>query len=374
MTPRRIYLDYNATSPVHPLVCKELVSALGGFHGNPSSPHREGRLARDLLEEARSQVAACLGVEPDEVYFTSGGTEGNNIAAALGETTGATFFTTSVEHPSMLEPARRRWRRGLPGAELRVNHAGVVGVESLSAVPPGAVVSIQWINNETGVVQDLATLSRAVKARGAIVHTDGSQGFLRVPCSMADLGVDSATISAHKALGPGGIGALYLKRGVLADPVLLGGAQERRVRPGTENVLGACGLGRLAALASGEGLWDWDRIAELRAGFVAQLLAIPGAELNAPSEITLANTVSLALDGLHAETVLAHLDRAGVAASSGSACARGESRPSHVLKAMSRPDTAIRGTLRFSFGPGTSGDDLVTAATTLRRIVETLRG
>ncbi|MGE3165310.1 MAG: cysteine desulfurase family protein [Planctomycetota bacterium] len=368
-----IYLDFNATSPLHPAVRDEMQQALEEVPGNPSSPHRRGRRARELLDTARSRVAHALGVDPDEIFFTSGATESNNLAAALGEASGRPFYTTSVEHPSLREPARRRWRRSGTGGEVPVDASGRVEPAALTALPSDAVVSIQWVNNETGVLQDLAALAQGARASGAIVHTDGAQGFFRLPLRIHELGVDAASISSHKALGPVGIGALYVRRGLLVDPVLLGGAQERGVRPGTENVVGACGLGRLAQLVTENSPWDWPRLTSLRDGFVDELTRIDGLELNAPTELTLPNTVSVAVHGLHAETILLHLDREGVAASSGSACARGDTRPSHVLKAMNRPDSAIRSTLRLSFGPSSTREDLARAAAALRRVVRSLR-
>lgn len=379
--PRDVYLDYNATTPLHPKVRDEMVRVFESELGNPSSPHRWGRRARDLIDAARESLSSYLGVSPSELFFTSGGTESNNLATSIGRTDRVPYSCASVEHASLLEPLRKRWADGLPGETLPVGPAGLVDPAALNALPEGSLVSIQWVNNETGVIQDLPALSEAAHARGVLLHTDGAQGFFRIKQDIPELGVDLATITAHKSFGPLGVGALYARRGTLLEALFRGGPQERSVRPGTENLASVHGLGVLADLAKSEDLWPHERLESRRAAFLHELQDLDGLRLNPPERESsnvrgapcFPGTISLSFDDLHAETLLVLLDREGVGASSGSACASGEERPSHVLRAMGVEDRRVRGTLRFSFGPSVPEEDLCYAARALGRVVTKLR-
>ncbi|MFQ5653403.1 MAG: cysteine desulfurase family protein [Planctomycetota bacterium] len=373
--PREIYLDHNATTPLDPEVREEMERLLRDCHGNPSSLHGPGRAARRIVEEARERLADSLGAEAGEVYFTSGGTESNNLMILGVEDRLQPLYTTAVEHPSVLEPARRRWRQGVPGGLLEVDGEGRLREETPGDEERyrGALVSIQWVNNETGVIQDLPRWCRHFQERGAVVHTDGAQGFFRLPHTIGELGVDAATVTAHKSFGPVGVGALYLRRGLIVDPVFCGGPQERKVRPGTENILAIHGMGVLADIAGRRRLWPEEAMRRKSRRLRDLLSALPGIRILTPQEGSFPNTISVAFADLEAETLLVRLDMEGIAASSGSACSSGAREPSHVLRAMGVPDREIRGAVRLSSGPETTVEMLEQATARLGAIVGELR-
>ncbi len=373
---RTVYLDHNATTPLHPQVAAAMRAHLdGGEGGNPSSLHAPGRRARAVLEGARESVAAVLRVDPAELTFTSGGTESNNLMLLGVADPGQALWISAVEHPSVREAARRRWAQGAPGGELPVTASGQLDRELRERGIDfgGSLVSIQWVNNETGTIQELREWTRWFREQGAIVHTDGAQGFFRLPDGPAELGVDAATITAHKSLGPTGVGALWVRRGVILDPVLRGGPQEKKVRPGTENLLAIVGFGALAELAQRAPIWDLVALAVRADRFRARIREVSGLAIVSPETGAFPGCISVTIEDLIAETVLVRLDLEGIAASSGSACSSGAREPSHVLKAMGVPDRAIRGALRFSLGPETTDEQLAYAADRLTAIVSDLR-
>ena len=347
---RAVYLDYNATAPLKPAVIDALAAALGRT-GNPSSVHGAGRAARRALEEARTAVAALVGAAPEAVVFTSGGTEANNqaLASAAGRQ-----MVSAVEHDSVLAAA--------PGAErLRVDGAGRVDLEhfeaQLAARPP-ALVSVMLANNETGVIQPVAEVVRLAHRHGARVHCDAVQAAGKLALDMAGLGVDLLTLSAHKLGGPQGVGALVLADGVQAPALLQGGGQERRLRPGTENLPGIAGFAEAARLA----LADRDfapRVAALRDRLEAGLLALaPGAPIYGQGVARLPNTTCIGMPGVSNQTQLIALDLAGIAVSTGSACSSGKVGPSHVLAAMGLDAEAAASAIRISLGWASTADDV----------------
>ncbi len=372
--PPPLYLDYNATTPLHPRVRAAMAELLDEFSGNPSSMHGFGRRARRIVEEAREKLAAYLRVGPAELYFTSGGTESNNLAIQGLAPVDRPLWVGASEHPSLLEPARRRWRQGTPGGALPLLEDGRVRPDALTASGDlrGGLVSIQWANNETGTIQDVEAWCEAAHERGALFHTDGAQGFFRIPEPILLDGIDSATLTAHKSFGPVGVGVLYLRRGTVVEPILCGGPQEKQVRPGTENLVAIHGLGVLAEIAGSSRLWPWEELIPRKRLLRDRIERIPGARIITPDENALPNTLLATFAGLEAETLLVRLDLAGIAVSSGSACSSGAREPSHVLKAMGIPDREIRGAVRISFGPATSAPDLERAASALEWIVAEL--
>jgi cysteine desulfurase len=344
------YLDYNASAPVRPAVVAAIAEALGRT-GNPSSVHGFGRVARRALEQARASVAALVGAQPEAVLFTSGGTEANNqvLASVRGPR-----LVSAVEHASVLEAA--------PDAErLPVDRFGRVDLGELAdrlAASRPALVSVMLANNETGVIQPVAEVARLARGHGALVHCDAVQAAGKLEVDLGALGVDFLTLSAHKLGGPQGVGAIVLRAGVEPLALLRGGGQERRWRPGTENLPGIVGFGRAADLA----LEDRDfgrRTAALRDRLEAGVRALaPDAPIHGAGALRLPNTSCLGMPGVSNQTQLIALDLAGIAVSTGSACSSGKVGPSHVLAAMGVEPAAAAQTIRVSLGWASTEADI----------------
>lgn len=367
----RIYLDHNATSPLLPEVARGMSELLeSGTAGNPSSLHQDGRSARRILEDARDRVAAVLSVEPAEIFFTSGGTESNNLAICGLVTDHPSVSASATEHPSILEPVKQLHASGRPGHIIPVSASGRV---DLDQVPEEGLVSVHWFNNETGISQDLDTIAEKVHQKGGRFHSDGAQGFFRTPVSLRDSAVDAATITAHKAGGPSGVGALWIRKGFLQQPFIHGGPQEKKIRPGTENLLAIHGMGILAETCFKEPAWNRNQLERLRSLFLETLQSSTSHKAVAQDQDDWPGCINLSFEGVHAETLLVRLDMEGISASSGSACSSGAREPSHVLKAMAIPESQIRGSIRISMGPHTTEEQIQKAAKTLGRISEDLR-
>jgi cysteine desulfurase len=347
---RASYLDYNATAPVKPAVIEAMAGALGRA-GNPSSVHRAGREARRALERAREAVAALVGASPATVVFTSGGTEANN--QALGSIRGP-CLVSAVEHDSVLAAA--------PAAErLPVDAVGRIDLERLSdrlaAVRP-ALVSVMLANNETGAVQPLAEVAELAHRHGALVHCDAVQAAGKLAIDLARLGIDLLTLSAHKLGGPQGVGALVMGDGIEPAALLRGGGQERRWRPGTENLPGIVGFGRAAELALEDEGWR-PRVGALRDRLEAEILAVAAAaRVYGRGAERLANTSCLTMPGVSNQTQLIAFDLAGIAVSTGSACSSGKVGPSHVLAAMGVDPAEAATAIRVSLGWASTAFDV----------------
>jgi len=366
-----VYLDFNATTPIHDEVARQMSGWLhAGAPANPSSLHRHGREARRDLEEARQRLASFLGVVPSELHFTSGGTESNNLAMFGLAPTDAPLHVGATEHPSILEPAKQQWLQGRPGGLLEVDSFG--RIRDFEVVD-GAFYSIQWVNNETGITQDIPDLARRIHAGGGLLHIDGAQGFFRFGETLPELGADSASITAHKSFGPIGVGALWVRNGLLVEPVNHGGPQEKKIRPGTENLLSIRGLGLLADIAQQSPLWDLGQLRESRAALISHLESIPDTRIVEHQSQDWPGCIHIGFLGIHAETLLVRLDMAGISASSGSACSSGAREPSHVLEAMGFEIDWIRGSVRLSMGPTSSVDLMTRVGVQLARIVAELR-
>jgi cysteine desulfurase len=323
------YLDCNATTPVRPEVVAAMAEALAE-PGNPSSVHGPGRRARARIEAVRRRLAECLGVAPDRVIFTSGGTEANHLAL-LGLP--GPRLVTAIEHPSVLDAVPDAPRIPV----LADGTLDLAVLDDLLVRHQPALVSVMAANNETGVLQPVAEAAALARRHGALLHSDAVQAFAKLPVTLAGLGADLLTVSAHKLGGPPGVGALVLREGIEPAPLQRGGGQEQRRRAGTENVPGIVGFGAALAL-----LTDWQRIAALRDLAEARLKAFhPGVAVVGAGAPRLPNTSCLLTPGFAAETQLMALDLAGVAVSSGAACSSGKVGPSHVLQAMGiAPDDA----------------------------------
>lgn len=358
---QRSYLDYNATAPLREEVREAVVEALS-IHGNPSSVHAEGRAARRAVEAARSKVAALAGAGPEEVIFTSGGTEANALALAPRSGEAWHCYVSAVEHPSVLSGGRfaPETVSRFPVTADCVADLEILASELAECHRAGRrpFVSLMAANNETGAIQPVAEASRIVGDAGGILHTDAVQAAGRIGLDMEALGAGLLSLSSHKIGGPKGVGALVLGKGASVEPLIKGGSQERRRRAGTENVAGIVGFGVAAELALAD-LAKSDAIASLRAGLEQGALALaPDAVILSARTERLPNTTCLAVPGLKAETLVIGLDLAGVAVSAGSACSSGKVETSHVLSAMGISDELAQGAIRISLGFATKHADI----------------
>jgi cysteine desulfurase len=374
----RIYLDHNATTPLDPRVLEAMLPVLQDGFGNPSSLHWFGQRARAAVDMAREEVASLVGASPGEIVFTGSGTEADNtalrgVAAAAREPRRKLLYTT-IEHHAVMNTAKALAEEGVPVEAVRTNADGLVDLEDLRARLDDrtALVAVMLANNETGVVQPVAEVVRAARDRGALVHCDAVQAVGKVPVDVRGLDVDTLALSAHKIYGPKGVGALYVKRGTRMKALVRGGSQERNRRAGTENVAGIVGLGRAAALAREEMAAESPRLSVLRDRLEARLLAIPGALRNGEGP-RVPNTANVSFSAVEAESLVMALDMAGVAVSTGAACAAGAVEPSHVLRAIGLSLERVQASLRFSLGRGTTEEQVDRAAALIAEAVEKQR-
>lgn len=358
INPARTYLDFNATSPLRPQARAAMIDALD-YVGNPSSVHLEGRWARRTLEEARQDVAALVNVKPKQVIFTSGATEANTTI--IGQARWAAVAAAGIEHPSVLEAARRH---GQAFTQLGVDGDGRLRLEDLKAwlampVDGERLVCLQWANNETGVLQPVEEAAELVAEAGAVLHVDAVQAAGRVRIDLCDSPISYVALSSHKIGGPQGVGAIVQGRGGdLRPPLLVGGGQEHRLRAGTENVAGVAGFGA-AARAAREDLSGIERLRGLRDALEVGIAEVtPTTVVFGSRAGRLANTSAFGLSGHRAETLVIALDLAGIAVSSGSACSSGKVGRSHVLEAMGVDTDLARSALRVSLGWSSAKDDV----------------
>ena len=371
---QRVYLDHNATTPVDPRVLEAMLPYLGESFGNPSSLHWFGQRARAAVEDARGRVASLIGADPAEIVFTASGSESDNMAlrGAAAKAGGARrgIVTTAVEHHAVLNCAKALAAEGLAVEIARVGEDGRLDLDDWRAKLDDStlVASVMLANNETGVLQPVAEAARLARERGGLVHCDAVQAAGKTEVDVRALDVDLLTLSAHKLYGPKGVGCLYVRRATALAPLVRGGAQERNRRAGTENVAGIVGFGAAASLASERTAGESERIGALRDRLEGRLLAVPGARRNGSLE-RLANTANVSFEGMDAEALVIALDLAGVAASTGAACAAGGVEPSHVLKAMGFPPERVQSSLRLSLGRGTTEEDVDRAADVIVAVV-----
>ena len=371
---KNIYLDNNATTPLHPEVLEAMLPGLRENYGNPSSIHSFGRSARVQLDEAREKVAHLINAQSSEIIFTSGGTEANNLAL-LGvafKDKGKKIITSKIEHPSVLNPCRQLEEQGVEVHYLDVDGLGRIDMDALESqiTESTALISLQHANSETGVLQDIKRASEIARNKGVLFHTDAVQSIAKIPFDLKDCPVDLLSISAHKFYGPKGVGALYLRKGTpaLFSPVC-GGNQEKKRRGGTENVAGIMGFGKACELAT-EKIGEASNLADLRDYFQNKVCEmIPRTELLGDKVNRLPNTLNLGFDGVEGDTLLIALDMEGVAVSTGSACSSGTGLPSSVLRAMGIPDERINSSIRFSLGCSISKLDLDLVVGTLVKAV-----
>jgi len=377
---RRVYLDYNATTPVAPEVLAAMLPYFSEEYGNANSIHAFGQHGRGAVEEARISVAELLGARPADILFTSGGTESNNhailgvVEAAAGES--KHVITTAVEHNAALDPCRALERRGVRLTVLPVNREGIVAPEDIrkAICPDTVLITIMLANNELGTIQPIEEIGRIAAERGVLLHTDAVQAAGKVPVNVIQLGVHLLSISGHKIYGPKGVGALYVRRGFRLEPLMYGGHHERDRRPGTENVAGIVGLGKAARLAMNRLKEGGGHLCRLRDLLERGLLdRIPQARSNGSRVQRTPNTTNLTFPFVEGEAMVIALDLKGIACSTGAACSSGAVEPSHVLTAIGLPPEEARATLRFSLGHQTTDEEVEYALETIPPVIERLR-
>jgi cysteine desulfurase len=377
----RIYLDHNATTPLHPHARAAMAPFLDEAFGNPSSSHAEGRAARDALERARDQVAALVGAGREEILFTSGGTEANNLAvrglaraARAGDARRRRVLASAVEHPSVLASLEALAAEGFAVERLRVDAAGRLDPDELARRLDGdvALVTVQLANHELGTLQPIAELAVHARAAGALIHSDAVQAAGKIVVHLRVLGVDAATLSAHKIYGPKGAGALYLAAGRAVEPLLVGGHQERERRPGTENVAALVGFGAAARLA-GERRAEWAaHTARLRDRLEAGVRAL-GARISGGGGPRVPGTTNFAFDGVAGELLAMSLDLEGVAVSTGAACTSGSIDPSAVLMALGHSRAEALAAVRCSLGWANTDEEIDRVLALLPGLVARIR-
>ena len=374
--------DHPPTTPLRPEVLEAMQPFFGARFGNPSSTHRWGREARTALDEARERVARCLGANPDEVCFTSGGTEGDNLAVlgpwrAMRAEGRRAVVTTPIEHKAVLGAVHQAAKEGAEERLVAVTRDGMVDRASYDALVDEAVAlcTVMWINNEIGTIQPVPELAAAAKAKGAVFHTDAVQAFGKVAIDAKSQPYDLLTVSGHKIGAPKGIGAIFIRRNTPLEPLMHGGSQDRGRRPGTENVAMAVGLARAAELAVAEREEECARLGALRDRLEAAILAkVPDAVIHGRGARARApHILNLSVPGTDNESLLMALDLHGVAASGGSACQSGSVSPSHVLSAIGVKPEVAAGAVRMSLGCLTTPGSVDRVAELFPKLVEKAR-
>jgi cysteine desulfurase len=375
-----IYLDHNATTPLHPAVWEAMRPCLTDVFGNPSSLHTEGLRARDAVEAAREHVAQLIGARAEEIVLTSGGTEANNLAI-LGSVLaqrreGGHIITSQIEHPAVLGSCRALEAQGYRVTRMRVGSRGTIDPDDLAKVlsDDTLLVTLMHANNEVGTIQPIRACAALARARGVLMHTDAVQSVGKIPTLVDDLGVDLLSLSGHKFHGPKGVGALYVRRGVALNPLMTGGPQESGLRGGTEHVAGIVGLGAAAQLAVACIANEMPQVAALRDHLEHGVLAtIPDVVVNGAPALRLPTTANLSINGVDGQSLVIALDLKGISISTGSACSSGSLEPSHVLIALGLADGWLQGAVRFSLGCGNTLTEVDTVLHMLPPIVARLR-
>ena len=376
-----IYLDNAASTAVHPEVVKEMLPYFDVQYGNPSSIHQFGRKARKAIQKARKQVAALIGAEPNEILFTSGGTESNNtildgVLKSSGEPDPEHIITSSIEHEAVLQPCKDFENVGIKITYLPVDEYGIVDPDDIanSINSHTVLVSIMFANNEVGTIQPIKEISEICKKYQIPLHTDAVQAVGKVPINVKDLGVDALSISSHKINGPKGIGALFIKKGLTVTPQILGGGQENGMRSGTENVASIVGFGKACEIAKDKLSDNISHFHSLYSLILAKTIKeITYVKLNGHPEKRIFNNIHLTFMGVNGEDLIIKLDEHGIAASTGSACSVHTQKASHVLKAMGFNHEQITGSLRLSFGYMNTLDEISQTVEILKKVVSELR-
>jgi cysteine desulfurase len=378
---RKVYLDYSATTPVKDEVLKEMLPFFTERFGNPSSLYTAGQESKNAIAQARERLAALIGAEPREIFFTSSGTEADNWAvietATAKRAKGAKHVITSkIEHHALLHSCEYLEKEGFDVTYIGVDTDGFIDPDEVASAirPDTALISIMYANNEIGTVEPIAKIAEIAKSRGVVFHTDAVQALGNVHIDVKALGVDLLSISGHKIYGPKGIGALYIRRGVALPPHMHGGAQENNKRAGTENLTGIVGFGKAAELAGKNLVSHIETTAGLRNYFLDRVKErIPDIRINGSLESRLPGNINITFKYIEGEALLLLLDMAGIAVSTGSACSSASLTPSHVLEAIGVPVEEIHGSVRFTIGDFTTREDLDYTLDALDESVSKLR-
>ena len=375
-----IYMDHAATTPVRREVLMTMFPYLSFKFGNASSLHKLGREARDALEESRKKIAKILNARPEEIYFTSGGTESNNFAlkgiVAFNRDRGNHIITSKIEHPSVLNTLKIIEKlHGMQVTYLDVDDKGMVNPRDVeNAITDKTIlVTIMHANNEIGTIQQIAEIGKICKKHNVLFHTDAVQTFGKEMTDVKELKCDALSASGHKIYGPKGIGFIYIRNGIRINPLFHGGEQERGMRSGTENIPGIIGMAKAAELADKERINENKRLIKLRDKLIHEILKIKGTRLNGHEKDRLANNVNVSFRNIEGESVLLMLDKAGIAASTGSACSTKSLEPSHVLLAIGLSHKDAHGSLRLTLGKSTNDAQINKTISEIKKIVEKLR-
>lgn len=376
----KIYFDNAATTPVRPEVLDTILPYFRDYYGNASSIYGIAKESKRALEKARGQVAAVIGAEPEEIYFTAGGSESDNMAlrgiAEAYAKKGNHIITTKIEHHAILHTAEYLQKHGMEVTYLPVDAYGKVSLEELEKAirPETVLISVMFANNEIGTIEPIAEIGKIAKKHGVLFHTDAVQAVGHVPIDVKEMNIDLLSMSGHKLGAPKGIGAIYIRKGVNIEPLIFGGAQERKKRAGTENIAGIVGLGKAAELAAAEMAETTGRLTRLRDRLINGILeTIPYSRLNGHPTDRLPGNCNISFSYIEGESLLLLLDSLGIAASSGSACTSGSLDPSHVLMAIGLPHETAHGSLRMTLDRENTEEEVDFVLEKLPAIVQRLR-
>lgn len=374
-------MDHSATTPVAPEVLAAMLPYFGEKFGNASSLHRSGREAKEALEDSREKVAALLGARAEEIIFTSGGTESDNLAlkgiARKNQKLGKHIITTQIEHPAILETCRALEKDGFEVTYLPVTGEGLVELSTLEASirPDTILISVMHANNEVGTIQPLEEIGRLAAERDIYLHSDAVQSVGKIPVNVDDLGVDLLSLSAHKLYGPKGVGALYIRKGTKLESIIQGGGHERRLRSGTENISGIVGLARAAELAERDMPREAERLAGLRDRLAELVLGkVKDAWINGTMKKRLPGNLNFGFKYVEGESLLLFLDSKGICVSTGSACSSHKLEPSHVLMSLGLKAEECHGSLRITLGMSNTMEEIEYVAESIVEAVERFRG
>lgn len=373
---KRIYLDHAATTPLDQRVIDEMMPYFNVKFGNASSLHSHGREAKNALENSRRVISKELGISPEEIVFTSGGTESNNLAlkgiAFANKKKGNHIITSSIEHDCILNSCKWLENQGFKITYLPVDKYGIVNPEDVDeAIDKSTIlVSIMQANNEIGTIEPLEEIGKICNENGVFFHTDACQSFTKIPLDVNKNNLDLVTINSHKIYGPKGVGALYIRKGTKIDPLMHGGGHERKLRSGTENVSGIVGFAKAVEISKE---LDLQKMTNLRDKIINNLLEVPDTRLNGHPKLRLCNNVNFSFKYIEGESLLLRLDAKGISVSTGSACSSNTLEPSHVLKALGLPPEYAHGSMRFTIGMHNKEEEIDYAVGAIKEEVKILR-